>query len=580
MVSKMKQEQLEQEINGVTIPGFILQLTLKKDKVTPEDKFILALLYYLPESPSNEFLTDRIRCGMERKAIRRHITKLIALGHIIDNGQKGKQRKLILNVTTKVKSRYHKKNLYIDPILMELLETCSQRMVAAIEFGFTRASEKWKRFKTGFSRRSYLYNKKLLIDSGKLIQINNIYMAQDEPILCHENEPILCHDECSLKYVNGAGLKQVFPSGVKNIGLELISKDINNKPLNDKLNQKYNPVMTSHLILADQMKEGLRSGDLNPMLNNFKSYKDTSKQETPFMTQSEITHLKNSKINTPVKSIKNKTIIKSRKNKPSIKATVEMSMIFQNYTQLTRHRIGSAAHLQSEKVIRGLKNGLCTEFSDYLNVIIEKGSNQKFKKSEIVLAFQKKFTLKERKSIYQKFNDLLSPEYWPKNKKNLPRCLWDALSHTNKYSSVSWLMYFILKDPKHLEKCSIVDMDYETEMIIRRWSPTPLKNSIPELKSALGMLNKYYYGEFLLPYYDRDTVIGGQWGTWNKYLNGYLNFLDERYPVGDKNPGWFKPHSRPVKSWEREMLRISAEIEKCTTIPPWTEEQTQKYQYA
>jgi len=334
-----------------------------------------------------------------------------------------------------------------------------------------------------------------------------------------------------------------------------------------RIDQKYNPVMTSHLILADQMKERLGAGAPNLLIGEFQSInKDTSKQETPFMTQSEITHLKNSRINSPVPRNK-KTLIKTRKNNPLVKASVEMSMIFTNYPRLTRHRIGSAAHLQAEKVIRGLKNGLCTEFSDYLNVIIEKGTALKLKRSEIVIAFQKKFTLKERKSIYQKFNDLLSPEYWPKDKKNLPKCLWDALSHTNKYSSVSWLMWFILKDPKHLEKAAIVNMDYEAEMIVRRWSPTILKNMLPELKKALSNLNKWYYNDFLKPYYDRDTVIGGTWGTWDKFLTGYLNFIDDRYPIGDKNPGWFKNHSRPLKAWVREMLRFQDEINKANSIP-------------
>lgn len=298
------------------------------------------------------------------------------------------------------------------------------------------------------------------------------------------------------------------------------------------------------------------------------------------MTQSEIIALKNSRINSPVSRKKNKPIIKTRKNNPLVKASVEMSMIFNNYTQLTRHRIGSKIHKNVEKVIHGLKNGIVTEFGDYLNVIIEKGSNQKLKRSEIILACQKKYTLKERKEIYQKLNDLLSPEYHPKNKKSLPRNLWDALSHSNNYSSVSWLLFVILRDIKSLEKSAIVDMNYETELILRRWSPTPLKNSIPELKSALGMLNKYYYNEFLVPYYDKETVIGGQWGTWERYLNGLLDFFDSRYQTSSVNPGWFKPRSKPIMAWERDMLRFQDEIEKAIAVNAMYENQTPEYQYA
>jgi hypothetical protein len=287
------------------------------------------------------------------------------------------------------------------------------------------------------------------------------------------------------------------------------------------------------------------------------------------MTQSEIIALKNSRINTPVYR-KKSPIIKTRKNNPLVKASVEMSMIFNNYTHLTRHRIGSKIHKNVEKVIRGLKNGIVTEFGDYINVIIEKGSNQKLKRSEIILACQKKYTLKERKEIYQKLNDLLSPEYHPKNKKKLPRNLWDALSHSDNYSNVSWLMYVILRDIKPLEKSAIVDMDYEVDLILRRWSKTRLQNSVPELKNILSKLNKYYFEEFLVPYYNCDTVIGGQWGTWDKYLNGMLEFFDEKYSGVDKNPGWFRPGSKPIKAWEREMLRFQDEINKYqsyTTAP-------------
>ena len=297
------------------------------------------------------------------------------------------------------------------------------------------------------------------------------------------------------------------------------------------------------------------------------------------MTQSEIIALKNSRVNSPVSRKKNKPIIKTRKNNPLVKASVEMSMIFNNYTHLTRHRVGSKIHKNVEKVIRGLKNGIVTEFGNYINVIIEKGSNQKLKRSEIILACQKKYTLKERKEIYQKLNDLLSPEYHPKNKKSLPRNLWDALSHSNNYSSVSWLMFVILRDIKPLEKSSVVDMDYEVDMIIRRWSPTPLKNSVPELKRALGMLNKYYYGEFLLPYYDKETVIGGTWGTWERYLNGLLDFFDSRYQTSNINPGWFKPGSHPIRAFEREMLRFQDEINRAVQYSVSVEHDV-NYQYA
>jgi hypothetical protein len=120
-------------------------------------------------------------------------------------------------------------------------------------------------------------------------------------------------------------------------------------------------------------------------------------------------------------------------------------------------------------------------------------------------------------------------------------------------------------------------MDYEADMIVRKLSPTPLQNTVPELKSALAMLNKYYYNEFLIPYYDKDTVVGGQWGTWEKYLKGLLNFFDERYPTASINPGWFKPHSRPIRAWEREMLRFQEEINKYQSYAAVPEVE---YQYA
>ena len=59
-------------------------------------------------------------------------------------------------------------------------------------------------------------------------------------------------------------------------------------------------------------------------------------------------------------------------------------------------------------------------------------------------------------------------------------------------------------------------------------------------------------------------------------MKEYLDFIEERYPVGDKNPGWFRPQSKPVRAWEREMKRLALEIHRQSTVAPWVEKLMQE----
>ena len=292
------------------------------------------------------------------------------------------------------------------------------------------------------------------------------------------------------------------------------------------------------------------------------------------MTSIEIITIKNCQISTP-KKYKNKPRKKNKKTSRVQKPTPEFFWIINNCPNLVIQKLGSQTHLNSEKVIRGLKNGLISEFAPYIDSLFTKGSNQRLSLVEMTKVINKKFTLSERKAIYQKLNDLHNLEFWPINKKNLPKNLYAALSPDSKFGQVSWLLYVICKEIQPLKRTAIHIMDWEVGHIVDRWPS--IEDRIQPLKKILNGLRRWYEEEFLLPYYEKESIIGGKWGTWNSFFLGYINFIEKRYSyITDVNPGWFKSSSKPISAWQLEMKAISRKIEKAGKLAYWAEIQMQE----
>lgn len=247
----------------------------------------------------------------------------------------------------------------------------------------------------------------------------------------------------------------------------------------------------------------------------------------------------------------------TKKKKKEYRICAELEEIFERFPKLSKVKRTSKTYPECRKVIRGLTNGLLTEFEISLVDLIASNLEEfGIRKSQVLKFFQTKFTKEERFELYQRLEKLKSPYYVPnltKNGLNLMTALWNFHSMGIK----SWLTYVIFKPPVK-RKDWTREEEKEREMASKQLKEAWENMNDVRLEKNLLWLHIHYKND-LIPECEKDNDLKKICnGGFFKFINRYILWLVEAYgDMVDKddaniNSGWLHKNSKPFARFMNE----------------------------